>query len=280
MRHTPELIDKYNDIIQNQLKLGVIEKVTCNRKDTTKHYIPHHAVINPDKASTKVRVVYDASAMIKKGQKSLNECLYPGPTMLKDLIGILLRFCLNRISIVSDIEKAFLQIGLSEDAKDVTRFFWLKDKERLSLENNVQVYSFNRVPFGIISSPFLLAATLDYHLKSYRNLVAETIRDNIYVDNVVTGTTTVTEAVNCYIKVKQIFKGASMNLRDWMSNDGSVMNEIPLDDRASQGPMTILGLTWMIENDTICLKGRKESNANSGLTKREALKRLASLYDP
>ena len=280
MRYTPELIDKYDDIIQNQLKLGVIEKVTSNRKDTTKHYIPHHAVINPDKASTKVRVVYDASAKIKKGQKSLNECLYPGPTMLKDLIGILLRFRLNRIAIVSDIEMAFLQIGLSEDAKDVTRFFWLKDKEHLSLENNVQVYIFNRVPFGIISSPFLLAATLDHHLKIYRNSVAETIRDNIYVDNVVTGTTTVTEAVNFYIKAKQIFKGASMNLRDWMSNDESVMNEIPLDDRASQGPMKILGLTWIIENDTICLKGHKESNANSGLTKREALKRLASLYDP
>ena len=280
MRHTPELIDKYDDIIQNQLKLGVIEKVTSTRKDTSKHYIPHHAVINPDKASTKIRVVYDASAKIKKGQKSLNECLYQGPTMLKDLIGILLRFRLNRIAIVSDIEKAFLQIGLPEDAKDVTRFFWLKDKEHLSLENNVQVYRFNSVPFGIISSPFLLAATLDHHLKSYRNSVAETIRDNIYVDNVVTGTTTVTEAVNFYIKAKQIFKGASMNLRDWMSNDESVMNEIPLDDRASQGPMKIYGLTWMIEKDTICLKGHKESNANSGLTKREALKRLTSLYDP
>ena len=47
---------------------------------------------------------------------------------------------MNRIAIVADIEKAFLQIGLSEDAKDVTRFFWLKEKEHLSLENNVQVY--------------------------------------------------------------------------------------------------------------------------------------------
>ena len=243
--------------------------------DTTKHYIPHHTIINPDKASTKVRVVYDASAKIKKGQKSLNECLYPGPTMLKDLVGILL----NRIAIVADIEKAFLQIGLAEDAKDVKRFFWLKDKDQLSLESKVQVYRYNRVPFGIISSPFLLAATLDHHLKSYRNSVAETIRDNIYVDNVVTRTTTVTEAVNFYIKAKRIFKGASMNLRDWMSNDESVMNEIPLDDRASQGPMKILGLTWIIENDTLCLKGHKESNANSGLTKREALKRLASVYD-
>ena len=165
MKGTPDLADKYDAIIQNQLQLGVIEKVMNNRKETAKHYIPHHAVINLEKTSTKVRVVYDASAKINKGQKSLNECLYPGPTMLRDLTVILLRFRLNKIAIVADIEKAFLQIGLLEDAKDMTRFFWLKNKDQLTIENNVQVYRFNRVPFGIISSPFLLAATLDHHLK-------------------------------------------------------------------------------------------------------------------
>ena len=186
MKSNPQLVDKYDAIIQNQLQLGIIERVTSNEKDTTKHYIPHHAVINPDKTSTKVRIVYDASAKINKGHRSLNECLYPGPTMLKDLTGILLRFRLNKIAIVADIEKAFLQIGLLEDAKDVTRFFWLKNKSGLTVENNIQVYRFNWVPFGIISSPFLLAATLDHHLKNYE----------IYVDNVVTGKDTVKEAVD------------------------------------------------------------------------------------
>ena len=89
---------------------------------------PHHDVINPDKTSTKVRIVYDASAKINKGQRSLNECLYPGPTMLKDLTGKLLRFCLNKNAIVADKEKAVLQICFLEDDKDVTRFFWLKNK--------------------------------------------------------------------------------------------------------------------------------------------------------
>ena len=117
LRNHPQLVDKYDEIIQNQLKLGVIEKVTSNTKETTKHYIPHHPVINPEKNSTKIRVVYDASAKTKREQKSLNECLYPGPTMLQDLTGILLRFRLNKIAIVADIEKAFLQIGLSEEAK-------------------------------------------------------------------------------------------------------------------------------------------------------------------
>ena len=239
MKNSPELVDKYDTIIQNQLQLGVIEKVINNSKETTKHYIPHHAVINPEKTSTKVRFVYDALAKINKGQKSLNECLYPGPTMLKDLTGILLRFRLNKTAIVADIEKAFLQIGLLEDAKDMTRFFWLKNKGRLTVENNVQVYRFNRVPFGIIDSPFLLAATLDHHLKNYENPTAETMRENIYVDNVITGKDTIREAVNFYTEAKQIFSKASMNLRDWVSNDESVMKEIAIEDRANQGPMKV-----------------------------------------
>ena len=124
--------------------------------------------------------------------------------MLKDLTGILLRFCLNKIAIVAGIEKAFLQIGLLEDAKDVTRFFWLKKKSRVTVENNNQVYRFNRVLFGIISSPFLLAATLDHHLKNYENSAAETVRENIYVDNVVTGKDTVKKAVDFYTEAKKI----------------------------------------------------------------------------
>ena len=177
MKGNPVLADKYDAIIQNQLQLGIIEKVMNNRKETAKHYIPHHAVINLEKTSTKVRVVYDASAKVNKERKSLNECLDPGPIMLKDLTGILLRFRLKQNAIVADIENAFLQIGLLEDAKDMTRFFWLKNKDQLTIENKVQVYRFNRVPFGIISSAFLLAATLDHHLKKYESTAAETIRE-------------------------------------------------------------------------------------------------------
>ena len=70
-----------------------------------------------------------------------------------------------------------------------------------------------------------------------------------------------------------------MNLCDWLSNNNSVMKEIPSDDRANQGPMKILGLTWDIESDMIGLNKKKQSQVTANLTKREVLQQISSVYD-
>ena len=161
----------------------------------------------------------------------------------------------------------------------MTIFFWLKNKDQLTVENNVLVYRFNRVPFGIMSSPFLLAATVDHHLIKYESPASETIGENIYVDKVIPGKDTIKETVNFYTEAKQIFTKASMNLHDWISNDKSVMKEIAMGDRANQGPMKILGLTWVVESDRISLNRQKQIHTASNITKREIVKQIFSVYD-
>ena len=71
-----------------------------------------------------------------------------------------------------------------------------------------------------------------------------------------------------------------MNLRDWMSNDESVMKQIPDGDKAGQGPMKILGLTWLVQDNMLCLGKPKPIQAKQTLTKRVVLKKIASVYDP
>ena len=106
--------------------------------------------------------------------------------MLPDLCGLLLRFRLPQIAVVGDIEKAFLSIGLQKVDRDVTRFLWLKDPTNTNLENNVEVYQFCRVPFGVISSPFLLSVTIKYHLQKNNSQFAKLIQRDMYMDKMIT----------------------------------------------------------------------------------------------
>jgi len=59
------------------------------------------------------------------------------------------------LAILADIEKAFLQIGIQEHERDITRFLWFKDPNQPErVEGNLSTFRFCRVPFGIICSPF------------------------------------------------------------------------------------------------------------------------------
>ena len=130
--------------------------------------------------------------------------MYRGPVMLNDLCGILIRFRLHKIVLGADIEKAFHQLGLQKSQRDVTRFFWLKDLNTPAIDKgNIQEYRFCRVPFGVISSPFLLGATIEAHLDTYsHDPITNKLRKDIYVDNLITGTNTVEEAVNLTVVLK------------------------------------------------------------------------------
>ena len=76
--------------------------------DLPGYYMPHHAVFRKDASTTKTRVLFNASAA-KVGQKSLNDTLDQGPSILPTLVGLLLRFRLKKIALQADIKKALSQ---------------------------------------------------------------------------------------------------------------------------------------------------------------------------
>ena len=71
-------LGEYDEIIQDQLKEGVVELVPSEPVGR-EYYMPHRAVVKESAETTKLRVVYDCSARGGKGLPSLNDCLEPGP---------------------------------------------------------------------------------------------------------------------------------------------------------------------------------------------------------
>ena len=76
--------------------------------------------------------------------KNLSECLHRGPATLGE------RFRTSKIGIIADIENAFLQVGPYEDDQDDTGFLWPKGICKPITNDNLEIYRFIRLPFGVM----------------------------------------------------------------------------------------------------------------------------------
>ena len=157
----PALECRYNEALREMESTGVIHEVPQDEvvSPHLTYYLPHRPVVKEASVSTKIRPVFDASAKGPSGV-SLNDCLEIGPCLLPSLVEILIRFRRWKIALTSDIQKAFLQIRVRREDQDVHRFFWMD-------QDKVRIMRLDRVPFGNKSSPFLLNATIQWHLSQY-----------------------------------------------------------------------------------------------------------------
>ena len=120
-------LQEYDAIIREQLEEGVVEEAEMPAKGK-EFYIPHKAVIRENAASTKMRIVYDASARAKDTAPSLNECLETGPPLQNQIWRVLVHGRFHAVAIAGDIRKAFLQVRIREEDRDALRFHWI-DRE-------------------------------------------------------------------------------------------------------------------------------------------------------
>ena len=191
------------------------EKIDSASPTVPVHYIPHHHV-NKDSKTTPIRIVYDCSCQLPNNHPSLNDCLETGPSLVNDLCSILLRFRVHKIALSTDIEKAFLHVKLDAKDQDFTRYLWLLNPE--NAESDFDTYRFKVVLFGSASSPFMLSETLRLHLSKYNSQLAHDMKQNLYVDNVITGCSTEELAIQYFYEARKIMFDANFNLRSWETN--------------------------------------------------------------
>ena len=248
------VLKEYANVIREQFNLEIIEDVAeSNPKPLGKvHYLPHRAVVRQDKSTTKLMIVYDASA--RSNGPSLNDCLHSGPSLLPLLFDILLRFLVNKVALVADIEKAFLNISIAPENRDYLRLLWINDIN--SESHQIVACRFTRVVFGLTCSPFLLNATLQQLISSH-NVVdsefAEKMLRSLYVDDFASRTETASQRFELYNKCKSLMREGGFNMREWLTNSTELTSMIHKDKNCTQ-PETSISSSNVMEEDESFVK--------------------------
>ena len=144
----------YTKSVQDYIDKGFARRVTPEEAmDQAAWYIPHHAVINPNKLE-KARVVFDRA--VKHKDVSLNDNLLHGPDVVNSLISVFIRFRPDPVAVLADVKAMFHQVLVTECEQKYLRFLWWKNGD---LSSQPQKYCITRHIFGATS--FLRCASYE-----------------------------------------------------------------------------------------------------------------------
>lgn len=221
-----------------------------------------------------MRMVNDGSAS-EKNSPSLNKVLETSPSLQNLLWDVVISTRFAPLLLIGDIRKAFLQIRIRPEDRDLLRFHWVKDLETFEIE----VLRFCRALFGLVQSPFLQGAVLEVHFdwiqETYPELheIVAVIRRSLYVDDLIVGATDVDFLKTMKEKSVFIFKEASFDLHKWHSNVRELEGLGSSDVRETK----LLGLLWDKESDLLAISF--PDKPSDDYTKRKVLSFLAAIYD-
>ena len=132
-------------------KLVPVEDLS--KPDSETYYLPMHGVVKESSTTTKLRVVFDATAKSTSGH-SLNEVLLSGPVLYPLLVNILVKFRQHSFGMSVDFSRMFREVSLHLEDRDFHHYV-MKNEEGL-----VQDLGMAWVTFGVTSSPFLATQAL------------------------------------------------------------------------------------------------------------------------
>lgn len=279
MSKNQDLRDRYDAVLTDLENEGIIHEIPETEMNTENpvFYLPHRPVIKEESLSTKVRPVFDASAKAVNGV-SLNDCLDTGPNLLPDLVEVLVRFRKHKFGIVADIKKAFLQIKLNKADQDVHRFVW-------DVNGMTRHMRFERVTFGVNCSPFLLNATIKYHLDQFEDSkIIRELRQNLYMDDLLTGADSEEEVLQMVTDADEVMTKGGFTLTKWGTNCSclpqSIVKEINCDLTETAQTRKILGIVWNVSEDCFSFETLRFELCQSIISKRMLLSMIARIFDP
>ena len=231
--HDPELEERYRMVMKEYVAKGYARKLTPDESAVTgprTWYLPHFPVLNPNKPG-KVRVVFDAAA--EYGGTSLNNNLLQGPDCTNNLVGVLLRFRQDHTAMVADIESMFHQVKVREQDQGSLRFLWWDGGTNEHPEEYVMTVHIVGATDSPCSANSMLKRTADDNENDFDPTTLETLRRNAYVDDVLRAVPTSEKAIKLSNQLTELCARGGFNLTKFLSNDRSVLAEIPVEKMAA-----------------------------------------------
>ncbi|XP_039297948.1 uncharacterized protein LOC120354644 [Nilaparvata lugens] len=284
----PELKKQYIQFMDEYIDLGHMSLAPPSSPYDPYYHIPHHPVFKPDSTTTKLRVVFDASAKSTSGL-SLNDVLHIGPTVQPELFDTVLRFRMHRIAFIADIAKMYRQILVHPNDRNFQRIFWRSDQNQ-----PIQEYHLNTVTYGTSSAPYLATRMLN-HLAdvecSLQSAVHQAIKEDFYVDDLISGSSSLSSAIELAHQLLTTLNKGNFELRKWLSNSSELLSTIPahLIETATSRPLSdsndsvvkALGLIWNSTADQLTISSNISKVVHqTSFTKRQLLSCISSIFDP
>ncbi|XP_017881790.1 uncharacterized protein LOC108625943, partial [Ceratina calcarata] len=280
LRRDANLHVQYAAVIEEYLTLGHMTRKP-DEQITEGYFLPHHAVVKESSQTTKVRVVFDGSAKSTTGI-SLNDTLLVGPTIQDDIFSLLLRFRSHNYVLTGDIEKMYRQFLVREEDRAYQRILWR------DADGQIAIYELNTLTFGLSPAPFLAIRCLHQLANDEGQQfprAAEVIKNDMYVDDLLTGAETFEEAIILRNEIDALLRRGGLNLRQWASNDIKLLEGLPAShvnlrlQSKEDSTIKTLGVHWNSEHDSIIYTVHP-TPLTGRVTKRIILSDIARVFDP
>ncbi|XP_045451260.1 uncharacterized protein LOC123660203 [Melitaea cinxia] len=272
----------YSDFMHEYENMGHMTKITSY--SNPHYFMPHHGVLREHSVTTKLRVVFDASATSSSGL-SLNDIQRVGEPIQGDLLAILLRFRQHRYVACADVEKMYRQVLVEEQQRHLQLILWRDDPSQ-----PLGIYRLNTVTYGTASAPFLSIRCLkQLGTESADPDVQRIIKEDFFVDDLITGDDDLTKLLYLCNETAKTLMSGCFPLRKWTfnfsqenlhaSNNYNALNELSFNNNSSN---KTLGIGWFNTTDELHFNTQIDFNNNNSkcITKRIILSHISQIFDP
>ena len=280
--HLQPLLESMEFLKQNQYI------VPADQDSESVNYLPYFLT-----NQSKPRVVYDGSATFEG--RCVNDSIYSGPDLLNLLAHVLAKFRMGEYALMGDISKCFFQIRLPKSQQNLFRILWFKNNDVKT--GKLEPYKFTRHVWGVVSSPYIsclaIRKTAEENHTNASVLTLDTIRNSMYVDDLLFSTHTLEEARTVALESIELLASRGFQLVKWTSNKQakSALTEISKDKLAASirtinlrteadtlPEFKAVGCVWDAEQDL--LKIEFSLDCPKQFTRRNLLSQINRQYDP